>query len=158
IEGSVQDITSHTTAIKHLRQLADNDPLTDTLNRRGIEKALEISLQSLVKGQPCALAYLDLDHFKRINGLFGHTTGDEVLKQVCERVMQTISHHDHMGRLSDNEFIILFPNTTIEDAKASSQRIIDALHAAPFQIGPRSIAVKGTVGVIEVTESMQAKD
>ncbi|MFC3337237.1 putative bifunctional diguanylate cyclase/phosphodiesterase [Paracandidimonas soli] len=158
IEGSIQDISSHTATIQHLRQLADNDPLTDALNRRGIEKALDASLQALTKGQPCALAYLDLDHFKRVNSLFGHTTGDEVLKQVCQRVMQAISEQDQMGRLSDNEFIVLFPNTTIGDARVGAQRIIDALHAAPFQIGPRSIQVKGTVGVIEVTESMQAKD
>ena len=158
IEGSAQDITIQTATIRHLRQLADNDSLTAALNRRGIEKALEDSLQALTLGQPCALAYLELDHFKRINGLFGHTTGDEVLKQVCQRVLQTIDSKDQMGRLSDNEFIILFPNTSIEQAKASAERLIDALHTAPFQIGPRSIQVKGTVGVIEVTESMQAKD
>src|SRR5690606_34921758 len=67
IEGSIQDISSHTATVQHLSQLADNDSLTEALNRRGIEKALNASLQALIKGQPSALAYLDLDHFKRIN-------------------------------------------------------------------------------------------
>lgn len=158
IEGSIQDISAYAETVRHLSQLADNDPLTEVLNRRGIEKALEDSLQALTNGQPCALAYLDLDHFKRINGLFGHTTGDEVLKQVCQRVKHVLSERERIGRLSNNEFIILFPNTNIDDASKAAQHVLEALHEAPIQVGPRAIQVKGSMGVVEVTDQMLAKD
>ncbi len=67
--------------------MANNDPLTKVFNRRGIEREFGNATASLAGGrQPMALAYLDLDRFKLINDLFGHAAGDEVLKQVCERM------------------------------------------------------------------------
>ena len=82
----LQDITEQTKATEQLRFMANNDPLTKVFNRRGIEKMFESAIGPVASGKPLALAYLDLDRFKLINDLFGHTAGDEVLKQVCERM------------------------------------------------------------------------
>ncbi|MFW7340799.1 EAL domain-containing protein [Pollutimonas sp. H1-120] len=158
IEGSLQDITARTKTINQLRLLADNDPLTDVLNRRGIEKALDKSLNSLKEGEPCALAYLDLDHFKRINGLFGHTAGDEVLKQVCQRIKSTLSDSQQVGRIGGDEFIILFPNTKVGEARETAKRIIEELSMTAFHIGTRAFQIKSAIGVVEVNQSMSAKD
>jgi hypothetical protein len=75
IEGSLEDVTDRSKAVERLHFLAEHDPLTGLLNRRGIEHA--ISRQSGENG-PWALAYLDLDRFKLLNDLFGHGTGDEI--------------------------------------------------------------------------------
>lgn len=158
IEGSLQDITARTRTINQLRLLADNDPLTEVLNRRGIEKALDKSLRSIKEGEPCALAYLDLDHFKRINGLFGHTAGDEVLKQVCERIKSTLSEAQQLGRIGGDEFIILFPNSTADQAREAARRIIEGLNTSAFYVGTRAFQVKSAIGVVEVNEHMSAKD
>src|SRR3546814_768099 len=158
IEGSLQDITARTKTINQLRLLADNDPLTDVLNRRGIEKALEKSLHSIKEGEPCALAYLDLDHFKRINGLFGHTAGDEVLKQVCQRIKTALSDSQHIGRIGGDEFIILFPNTTASEAREVAKKIIEQLSTTAFHIGTRAFQIKSAIGVVEVNQSMSSKD
>lgn len=158
VEGSLQDVTDQTNTILQLQRLADNDPLTEALNRRGIEKALNASLEALVGGEPCALAYLDLDHFRRINGLFGHSTGDEVLQQVCDRIKKTLSPAEQIGRIGGNEFIILFPGATIAKAKQLSQDIIKSLQSETFQVGARAFQIQGAIGVVEVTTSMQARD
>lgn len=158
IEGSLQDITARTKTINQLRLLADNDPLTDVLNRRGIEKALDKSLNNLKEGEPCALAYLDLDHFKRINGLFGHTAGDEVLKQVCQRIKSALSDSQQVGRIGGDEFIILFPNTKVGEARETAKRIIEELSMTAFHIGTRAFQIKSAIGVVEVNQSMSAKD
>jgi diguanylate cyclase (GGDEF)-like protein len=158
IEGSLQDVTARTETINQLRLMADNDPLTDVLNRRGIEKALDHSLQSLANGEPCALAYLDLDHFKRINGLFGHTAGDEVLKQVCDRIKSSLSEAQKVGRIGSDEFIILFPNTDAATARECAKTIISELNTGAFHIGARAFQVKSAIGVVQVNAGMSATD
>lgn len=158
IEGSLQDITERTKTMNRLRLMAERDPLTDVLNRRGIEKELDKSLQSLANGEPCALAYLDLDHFKRINGLFGHTAGDEVLKQVCERIQSSLSEAQKVGRIGGDEFIVIFPNTKANEAREAAIKIIEDLHSSAFHIGTRAFHVKSAIGVVEVNSSMNAKD
>lgn len=158
IEGSLQDITARTEIIQKLRSQVDNDPLTDVLNRQGIEKKLDHSLTKLAKGEPCALAYLNLDQFKRINGMFGHTAGDEVLKQVCQRIKISLNNQQQLGRIGGDEFIILFPNTKASDATPAAQEIASSLNNVIFQVEGRAFHMKSAVGVIDVNSEMLAKD
>src|SRR5690606_2655555 len=110
IEGSLQDISARTETIRKLRLMADNDPLTDTLNRRGIEKSMQKAIEDLQQvNTPCALAFLDLDHLKHVNDLFGHSMGDTLLQMVCERLKCSLSDNQPLGRIGNDEFIILFP-------------------------------------------------
>lgn len=158
IEGSLQDITARTEIIRQLRNQVDNDPLTEVLNRQGIEKILDQSLEKLGDGEPCALAYLDLDHFKRINGMFGHTAGDEVLKQVCQRIKLSLQDQQQLGRIGGDEFIILFPNAKASDAEPIAKNIANALNSVTFQVDGRAFHMKSAVGVIDVNSEMLAKD
>ncbi|HUH60122.1 MAG TPA: EAL domain-containing protein [Candidimonas sp.] len=158
IEGSLQDITARIQTIEKLRRIADNDPLTDVLNRRGIEKALDASLTGLAQGMPCALAYINLDHYKRINSLFGHTSGDEVLQQVCERIKKAVTDQEHIGRIGGDEFIILFPDSTIEEAREAAGRVIQTLNGSAVYAGGRAFQIKSAVGIIEIDSGMSAKE
>lgn len=158
IEGSLQDVTEKSRASEDLHFLANNDSLTKILNRRGIEKAFDSAMLELADGKPMAMAYLDLDRFKLINDLFGHSTGDEVLQQVCERVNNLLSGSLKMGRVGGDEFLIVMPNTKIALATLICQGVIADIGGEAFQVGERAFHVRGSIGLIEVSPGMLMKD
>jgi len=158
IEGSLQDITQRSKATARLSFLAENDSLTGVLNRHGIEEAFAAATRGVAKGQPLALAYLDLDRFKLINDLFGHVAGDEVLKQVCDRVREMMADGHNIGRVGGDEFVIVFRNTPIRTATAICRGIVDWIGASPYQIGDKAFQVRGSIGLIEVAAGTNVKD
>ena len=158
IEGSLQDITQRARATARLRFLAENDPLTGVMNRHGIEEKFEVAMRGLARGQPLALAYLDLDRFKLINDLFGHVAGDEVLKQVCGRVREMLADGHDIGRVGGDEFVIVFRNTPIRTATAICRGIVDWIGSSPYQIGDKAFQVRGSIGLIEVAAGTNVKD
>ncbi|MGP1678530.1 MAG: putative bifunctional diguanylate cyclase/phosphodiesterase [Burkholderiales bacterium] len=158
IEGSLQDITQRSKATARLRFLAENDSLTGALNRHGIEEAFAAAMRDLAKVQPLALAYLDLDRFKLINDLFGHVAGDEVLKQVCDRVREMLADGHVIGRVGGDEFAIMFHNTPIRTATAICRGIVEWIGASPYQIGDKAFQVRGSIGLIEVAAGTNVKD
>lgn len=158
IEGSLQDVTDKVKATERLRFLAEHDPLTGILNRRGIEKEFDEAAALLGEGNAMSLAYLDLDRFKLINDLFGHMAGDEVLKQVCDRVGDMLTEGQCMGRVGGDEFVIVFKGTPIQSAAWICRGIVDRIGTLPYQIGERAFQVKGSIGLIEIGCSMRVKD
>jgi diguanylate cyclase (GGDEF)-like protein/PAS domain S-box-containing protein len=158
IEGSLQDVTEQVKATENLRFMANNDPLTKVYNRRGIENVLENAVRQLGEGKPLALAYLDLDRFKLINDLYGHATGDEVLKQVCERVSGMLAGGQNIGRVGGDEFVIVLPDTAIGLATWICRGIVNSISSSAFRIGDKAFQVRGSVGVIEVSDGTQIRD
>ena len=158
IEGSLQDVTEKSRTNEHLQFLANNDPLTKVLNRRGVEKALDAAMASAREGKALALAYLDLDRFKLINDLFGHTAGDEVLQQVCARVNAMLSGSMSLGRVGGDEFIIVIPDTPVSLARLLCQGIVSRIGQEPYRVGERAFHVRGSIGLIEVSPGTSIKD
>jgi diguanylate cyclase (GGDEF)-like protein len=158
IEGSLQDITERSKATEDLQFMANNDPLTKVLNRRGINTVLELAIIALPAGIPVALAYLDLDRFKLINDLYGHSAGDEILKQVCERIDAMLTGGQRMGRVGGDEFVIVFPGTQIAAASWVCRGIVDAISTAPYQIGDKAFQVRVSIGLIELSTGTKIKD
>ncbi|MBL8378553.1 MAG: EAL domain-containing protein [Burkholderiales bacterium] len=158
IEGSLQDVTEKSKASERLRFLAENDPLTGVLNRRGVEKALDEALGRLEAGQPLALAYLDLDRFKLINDLYGHAAGDHVLIQVCERVRELLSHGQCLGRVGGDEFVVVFPGTPIQSAAWTCRGVVERIGTQPYRISDKAFQVRGSIGLVEVASGMSASE
>ena len=158
IEGSLQDITARREATDRLQFLAENDPLTGVLNRRGIEKILEAATQQAAENLPVAVAYMDLDRFKLINELFGHVAGDEVLRQVCRRAEKELGQAGAMGRIGGDEFVIVFRDVAIGVAAATCRRIVEAIGATPFQTGDKAFQVKTSIGLVEVADRLPVRD
>jgi diguanylate cyclase (GGDEF)-like protein len=158
IEGVLEDTTEKAKATEQLRFMANNDPLTKVFNRRGIEKMFENAIGPVTYGKPLALAYLDLDRFKLINDLFGHTAGDEVLKQVCERVATMLAGGHQIGRVGGDEFVILMPDTAIPLASMICRGIVDQIGDTPYLVGDKAFHVRGSIGLIDVSAAMAMKD
>jgi diguanylate cyclase (GGDEF)-like protein/PAS domain S-box-containing protein len=158
IEGVLEDITEKTKATEQLRFMANNDPLTKVFNRRGIEKMFESAATSLAAGKPMAIAYIDLDRFKLINDLFGHGAGDEVLKQVCERIAMMLAGGQQLGRVGGDEFVIVMPDTAIPLASLICRGIVERIGGSPYRVGDKAFHVRGSVGLIEVSNGMPMRD
>ncbi len=158
IEGSLQDITEKARATEDLNFLAYNDPLTKVLNRRGIENAFMEASASSPKSRPFALAYLDLDRFKLINDLYGHSAGDEVLQQVCKRVTDVVSGSIRVGRVGGDEFVLVLPDTKMALAALVCQGIVRNIGSTPFRVGEKAFTVRGSIGLIEVMPGTSIKD
>jgi diguanylate cyclase (GGDEF)-like protein len=158
IEGSLQDVTEKAAAVEKLNFLADNDALTKVLNRRGIEKAFQDASAQIDKGHPLALAYLDLDRFKLINDLYGHNAGDEVLRQVCNRIEHLLADHMTLGRVGGDEFVILLPDTRMPLATVIARGIIDGIGNHPFRVGEKAFYVRGSIGLIEVSPGAEFEE
>lgn len=130
------------------RRLSRLDGLTELLNRQHFMGDAELVLQRLHKrgGETC-LAYLDLDHFKRINDTHGHAAGDAVLRDVVAVCRQQLRSLDLFGRLGGEEFGILLVDTSREQAWAIAGRIRQAVAASPVAFGEDRIAVSVSIGL-----------
>ncbi|QOK28244.1 diguanylate cyclase [Cytobacillus oceanisediminis] len=126
--SQIQDITDRKNSERILKQMAHYDFLTQLPNRRLFEERLNHAIESanFNKGL-VAVLYLDLDGFKQINDTFDHDLGDLLLKEVARRLTGCIGNKDTVARLAGDEFTILLPETTIDNAKHVAERIIDIL-------------------------------
>ncbi|MHB1268154.1 MAG: GGDEF domain-containing protein [Acidithiobacillus ferriphilus] len=109
------------------------DPLTGALNRRGLEAAFAREAARAQRlAQPLAIAIIDLDHFKRVNDTYGHDLGDQVLRGVVQVLRDTLRGSDTISRYGGEEFVLLMPDTSPEEALGILQRVQEQLHLRPF--------------------------
>ena len=142
------DMTHVKEVEEQLTRLARIDTLTGLANRRSFNETLQ---QALVRasrhGRALALAYLDVDHFKRINDSHGHGVGDEVLKEFGERLRACVRASDLPARLSGDEFVVILEEIgSAAQAERIAAKIVAAMRA-PFATGAGMLAVSASVGV-----------
>lgn len=131
-----------------LTWLATTDTLTGLANRRHFTALLEAEIQRWQRsGQPAALLMLDLDFFKRVNDTWGHAVGDEVLRHFATVLRGALRRIDVPGRVGGEEFAILLPDTSEEDALAAAERLRASVEASPAQTVGGSIPVTVSIGV-----------
>ena len=125
-----------------IEKLSVTDPLTGAFNRRGFMHQLEIQSAAARRAEtPLSLAMLDLDHFKRINDSLGHELGDAVLVGFVNRVQAGMRRIDVLGRWGGEEFVLLMPGTSPEDAVRVTERLREAVAASPMVSGVPVVTV-----------------
>lgn len=114
LQADNEDLTEEITRV-HLLSLTDE--LTSLPNRRAFMRRLEDEVGRVQRyGSPLSLAMIDLDDFKQINDQYGHTAGDEVLRNFSANILSVFRHHDMVSRYGGEEFAVLLPNTNNEGA------------------------------------------
>ncbi len=128
-----------------------HDPLTGALNRKGLEEsyAKEVSRASR-RGSKLCLAVLDIDNFKRLNDTYGHNTGDEALLHLVGTVRDCLRPHDTLSRYGGEEFVILLPETAVDDAVVVLQRLQRELTKRYFLANNEKLLITFSAGVTVV--------
>ena len=121
------------------------DPLTNVMNRRSIANQLEQLHQQ--RKALYSVVLLDLDHFKHINDNYGHDMGDQVLIQVAECLAQHVREQDMIERFGGEEFILLLPNTTTEQAQHVAERCRIALTELNFVYEQQPFSISASFGI-----------
>ena len=118
-----------------LERSATTDHLTGLLNRRAIEAAGRRAIAAArQRGTPCAVAMLDIDHFKRINDELGHAGGDDALLQVVARLRGVVQVAHALGRFGGEEFLLLLPEADATSACEVAERLRAALSAGALDL------------------------
>jgi diguanylate cyclase (GGDEF)-like protein/PAS domain S-box-containing protein len=156
IIGSVMvfhDTSKESRLFRQLSYQASHDAVTGLINRREFENCLVGSLESL-RNEPeraHALLYLDLDQFKVVNDTFGHTAGDELLRQLSELVQMNIRSTDLLARLGGDEFAILLERCTEQRAMEVAESIRGSIEGYRFEWQDSFTTVRCSIGVVMIS-------
>ena len=142
-------------AYRRIEELAELDELTGSFNRRSIMRMLEEEIaRSHRLNVPCTVALIDLDFFKRINDLYGHPTGDEVLRTFAITAFANIRSVDRFGRYGGEDFLLILPDTDETSAVQMLDRlrgIIAELDWSAFSSGMR-VTISAGVAILRANE------
>ena len=129
-----------------LTTLAETDSLTNLPNRRALMKRLDKIVSRSSQHSMCGVLALDLDKFKILNDQYGHTFGDQALKEVSNRLIQNLRSRDFICRLGGDEFIILISGVQDSDfVREISEKLLKAFDA-DFVIQNQKIKIGITIG------------
>ena len=135
--------------VQRVKQLAYLDGLTGIFNRRYFETRFAEEMERARRfGTALALILLDVDKFKSLNDDFGHLLGDEVLRQVASLLSRQIRKIDVVCRYGGEEFVILLPQTTLEQAEHVADKLRRAVAEWRFPGVPRALTISGGVAVL----------
>ena len=149
---------SNVTAHEKLQFMAYHDPLTGLLNRRVMEAVLKREFNRAERyASNLSIVFLDLDNFKRINDVYGHDCGDDLLKYVGGCLLEMSRDTDVVARFAGDEFIIILPETPKNSAENLMKRVKSYFSQHPLIANDRSIPISISFGVAS-TEGKSVKD
>ena len=157
-EGALVSVTDVTEAVQAKRQLeetnrrleeqAATDELTGLPNRRRFLDVLRHEFEQARRyGTSLVLAVVDVDRFKNINDVYGHAFGDRVLREVANTLQACVRTVDTVARLGGDEFEILMPQTEIQDAFSTAERIRREIAQLPISDGAEVLQVTVSIGI-----------
>ena len=146
--GSAVDISAQYAYETQVARQSQVDELTGLANRRKLGERLTAMLAAFRLSQrSCALMMLDLDRFKQVNDTLGHPGGDELLKQVAQRLTAIVGTHGEVGRLGGDEFQVLLPDMDDRGTLGElASRIVQSI-SQPYQINGRRAIIGTSVGI-----------
>ncbi|CAN5236998.1 hypothetical protein BH11PSE10_BH11PSE10_01220 [soil metagenome] len=147
VKALEQKVLEQQVAEARIQQLAHFDPLTGLPNRVLLHERSSQAIQMARRnGEPLALLFLDLDHFKNVNDSLGHRVGDELLKLLAQRLKLQVREQDTVSRLGGDEFIVLLPGTDAAGAARVAAKVMQQATQA-FQIDQNELTVTPSIGI-----------
>ena len=141
---------------KKIEGMITYDFLTRALSRRAFFERLDAEFERYRRyRKPFSLIMLDIDHFKKINDKYGHTTGDLILSAIAEIITKSVRKTDHLGRYGGEEFIILLPETAAKDAVTVAENLRKVISEHNFH---RAGTVTVSCGVVEIHPQFMSID
>jgi diguanylate cyclase (GGDEF)-like protein len=130
-----------------LERLAFNDPLTALANRTLFKRHLDLAVERRRRDdRGVAVMFIDLDDFKLVNDSFGHSAGDELLRQAADRLRAVTRRSDVVARQGGDEFLCLIDDVDAEGAELIARKVVEAL-SPPFVVANAEVYVSASVGV-----------
>lgn len=146
-------------ANEKLKGLVFVDALTGLLNRRGLEMVLHHEIASMKRaGGQLFVVMLDLDNFKKVNDVLGHSVGDVVLKQVAQKIKSALRKTDQACRIGGDEFMVLISQSRYGEAERAAERLRLAISGMPIESLQQKIQVTCSAGMIPVSHEMVSID
>ncbi|MEO7072093.1 MAG: GGDEF domain-containing protein [Rhodanobacter sp.] len=132
---------------RRLSALARLDPLTGVNNRLALDEiATQVLATAARSDQPVGVLMLDADHFKKVNDKFGHAGGDTVLRAVVGTINATLRASDVIGRVGGEEFVVIAPNTNMDELMVLAERIRVTLAATPLTVDGTVLNLTVSIG------------
>ena len=148
VEKAEERIQALEQQLQQMGELVREDQLTGSLNRRGMDESLDREIANALRREtPLCVALLDLDDFKRINDTHGHATGDEVLVHLVQVIRETLRKLDVIARFGGEEFVILMPETSPQDAVQIITRVQRELTKRIFMHESQRLLITFSAGV-----------
>ncbi|MDN3235139.1 diguanylate cyclase [Pseudomonas sp. WAC2] len=143
-----QEANNYRSHVEEQRKKALTDPLTGLPNRAAWTERLdaEVSLWQRYHNS-LLLAVIDVDHFKRVNDDFGHLAGDKVLKIIGTQLSKKLRRTDFIARFGGEEFVVLLPNTSVEEGEPLIQALRAAIEACPFHFKGERVTITCSAGL-----------
>ncbi|QID18653.1 GGDEF domain-containing protein [Nitrogeniibacter mangrovi] len=136
-----------------LQELATRDPLTGVFNRRGILDHLKAEYaRARREGGPISLIIVDVDHFKKINDQYGHSTGDGVLWEIAQRLAGGVRQYNQLGRFGGEEFLIVMSNVECGQGPCIAERLCKLISAQPIEHEGLRLDVTISAGLVHATD------
>lgn len=150
IEAIAVDISERHAHQEHLQTLASHDSLTGLLNRRELERLLQESLSHPERRRYSHLLYLDLDQFKQVNDLCGHSAGDQLLRQLALHLQHHLPRHAELARIGGDEFAVLLREVDTAAAMAHAEHLRACVEHFLFTWQGRPFRLYVSIGLLEL--------
>ncbi|MBT8491062.1 MAG: DUF484 family protein [Deltaproteobacteria bacterium] len=145
---------SNVSVREKLKQLATRDPLTSLLNRREMENTLEREFSRTNRYNiPLSVIFIDFDGFKMVNDTHGHNCGDTCLKYAASQMEKVVRKEDIVARFGGDEFVIILPNQTADNAMMVSQRLNDLFQEQPMKYGNTTVPISVSCGIASTEDA-----
>lgn len=138
----------HFQRFSSIKNIAIYDTLTGLYNRRYIEEKLGVDAKkSFYGGTPLSLVMVDIDHFKKVNDTLGHTEGDQALCKISSLLKNSVRKKDTVVRYGGEEFILILPETGLEESFVIAERIRRLVENTPFEVGKAQVNLTVSMGI-----------
>ncbi|MDS7596829.1 PleD family two-component system response regulator [Agrobacterium tumefaciens] len=147
--------------LQHTMELAVVDGLTGLNNRRYLDNHLKVLFdRAAARGRPISICITDIDRFKSVNDTYGHDVGDEVLREFASRVRSAVRGADLACRYGGEEFVVVMPDTPMENAIGVAERLREIVEDQPFYVRSidRELKITASLGIATNSPSVSLPD